>query len=99
MDLHNKKEGKAKAAEKPAAPKKPEPVIYLGPYIKGLVNPGVVFTNGLPGNLKQAVKELPEIGELCIPISQAVAARKKLSQPGSSLSIFYSKAQTYRKEI
>lgn len=93
MDLH---ENNQKPMSQSKVRKK-EPVIYLGPNIKAVVNTGTVFTNGLPEHLKKAVKEMPEIGELLIPLSQAVEARKKLLQPGSSLGIFYNKAQTYRK--
>jgi hypothetical protein len=94
MDLH---ENNQKPMSKSKVLRKKEPVIYLGPNIKAVVNTGTVFINGLPEHLTKAVKEMPEIGELLIPLSQVVEVRKKLSQPGSSLGIFYNKAQTYRK--
>nr|DAU15674.1 MAG TPA: hypothetical protein [Caudoviricetes sp.] len=96
MDLHEKKQKPAEQA-KATIPRRKEPVVYLGPHIKEVVNAGTVFTNGLPEHLKQAVKKMPEIGELLIPLSQVVEARKKLSIPGSSLGIFYNKAKSYKK--
>ena len=97
MDLHEKKVQKSEKRAKVAIPKRKEPVVYLGPHIKEVVNAGTVFTKGLPEHLSQAVEEMPEIGELLIPLSQVVEARKKLSIPGSSLGIFYNKAKTYMK--
>ena len=48
--------------------------------------------------LKQAVKKMPEIGELLIPLSQVVEARKKLSIPGSYLAFStMAKAKSYKK--
>lgn len=96
MDLHKNKQKPAEQA-KATLPRRKEPVVYLGPHIKEVVNAGTVFTKGLPEHLSQAVEEMPEIGELLIPLSQVVEARKKLSIPGSSLGIFYNKAKTYTK--
>ena len=96
--MDSRKEGKTEKKLQQAVPRKVEAVIYLGPKIKGIVNTGTVFNNGPPDNLGQAVKEMPEIGELLIPLSQVVEARKKLSLSGSSLRIFYEKAKSYRKE-
>lgn len=96
--MDSRKEGKTEKKLQQAVLRKTEAVIYLGPNIKGIVNTGTVFNNGLPDNLRQAVKEIPEIGELLIPLSQVVKARKKLSLPGSSLRIFYENAKAYRKE-
>lgn len=96
MDSHDNT--KLKKREKQVASQKEEPVIFLGPYIKGLVTPGTVFNNGLPPALEEAKKKIPAIGEVLIPISRAADARKQLEQKGSAINAFYKQIENFGKE-
>lgn len=68
--------------------------IYIGPTFKGVVN-GTVFKGDLPPMLQTAIKDLPAIGELIIPITDLVRANKELSIPKSSLNRFFEMAKKY----
>lgn len=68
--------------------------IYIGPTFKGVVN-GTVFKGDLPPMLKTAIKDLPAIGELVIPLADLIEANKKLSIPESSLNRFFEMAKKY----
>lgn len=86
-----------KNTKKAVAPQEPQTVIYLGPSLKNIVLTGTIFNNGLPPRLEAAKTEQPAIGELLIPIGQAVEARKQLAVPGSALRNLYESIT--RKEL
>lgn len=73
-----------------------EAKIYLGPSFSGAVE-GTVYNNGLPPALEEAVKKMPAIGELAVPISRAAEAMKELAKPDSAMRKFYQKALNYGK--
>lgn len=75
-----------------------EAVIYLGPPLKDIVQPGAVFVNGLPPDLKKAQDACLSIGELIVPVSRAAEAMKQIGKAGSSLHVCYAEAGKYRKE-
>ncbi|MFW6680670.1 hypothetical protein ACOAOT_23895 [Lacrimispora sp. AGF001] len=68
--------------------------IYIGPTFKGVVN-GTVFKGDLPPMLQTAIKDLPAIGELVIPLADLIKANKELSIPKSSLNRFFEMAKKY----
>ena len=75
-----------------------EAVIYLGPPIAGVAMQGVVYNNGLPTKLKDAVKELPALEMLLVEIPKVEQARKDLKKKDSAVSICYRKAEEYFKK-
>lgn len=62
--------------------------IYLGPNLKGVMR-GTVFLNGLPPALEEAIRKMPVITELVIPVSNIRYANRELTDPDSALSRFY----------
>lgn len=70
----------------------PEKVTYIGPAIRGVVQPGTVFNNGLPAVLQNKVKELPVLSSLLVPVKELGKARKDLQDGATALSVCYKKA-------
>ena len=85
---------KKTAKAKQSASNKPK--IYVGPSFKGVVS-GTVFTNGLTPSLSDAIKAVPAIAELVIPVCNLSEANKKLADPDSALSRIHRKASAYKK--
>lgn len=75
---------------------KPVASIYIGPSFRGVAS-GTVFINGLAPALGEAIKKVPAIAELVIPVAGIVSANKELSDPGSALSSCYLAAAEYKK--
>lgn len=108
MDTHETKTAvkveKAKMAEQQnteaanavGEEKKQEPVIYLGPYLRRIATPGTVLVNGLTPALEKAKKENPAIGELLVPLSKAVGARKQIEVKGSSMNLIYQNVKNFK---
>lgn len=71
-----------------------ETVCYVGPSTLGITS-GTIYNAGLPPILENAIKELPVIKNLVVPISRLAEANKALGTPGSSMSKFYSIAKDY----
>lgn len=70
--------------------------IYLGPTLKGVIS-GTVFGGGLPQMLQEAIKDVPAIAELVVPLSGLVEASRELTNKNSALNKFYDMAEKYRK--
>ncbi|SEU24324.1 hypothetical protein SAMN05443270_3774 [Lacrimispora sphenoides] len=70
--------------------------IYLGPTLKGVTS-GTVFSGDLPLMLQDAIKDVPVITELVVPLSRLVEAGKELADQNSALNKFYDLAEKYRK--
>ena len=62
--------------------------IYLGPNLKGVLR-GTVFLNGLPPALEEAIRKVPVVAELVVPVSNIRHANRALADPDSALSRFY----------
>lgn len=70
-----------------------ESKIYIGASFKGVAT-GTVFKGGkLAPALEDAIKAVPAIKELVIPVSKLVDARKQLQNKDSALSRFYEAAK------
>lgn len=65
--------------------------MYIGPNIPGIAKRGTVYLEGLPGALAVVIKEMPEVGNLVVPMGQATAAMLELSEQGSARNISYAK--------
>lgn len=74
-----------------------ETACYVGPSTLGIAS-GTIYNAGLPPILEDAIKELPVIKNLVVPISQLAEANKALGIPGSAMNKFYSIAKDYFAE-
>ncbi len=77
---------------------KPAAVIYLGPAIAGVATPGTVYRNGLTPQIRDVIKELPEMNRLLVSTKYAVRMRKELKDPQSAASICYQNVLAYAKQ-
>lgn len=75
-----------------------EPVIYLGPTIYPIVTTGRVFIEQPVPKLLKLIDACTAIGELLIPVSSAVAARKELADSSSRLTACYSAVLKFMEE-
>lgn len=74
-----------------------ESVIYIGASFKGVAT-GTVFKDGkLIPALENAVKAMPAIRELIVPVSKLVEARRQLQNKDSALSRCYEITRNYTK--
>ena len=62
--------------------------IYLGPNLKGVLR-GTVFLNGLPPALEEAIRKVPVVAELVVPVRNIRQVNRELANPDSALSRFY----------
>ncbi len=85
----------AKAQEAKAPAKGKEALVYVGPNQAGALSlrQFTVYRGGLPENLRAAIKEDPNLGQLFVPVADLVAARAELRNNGSRLARAHSEAQ------
>lgn len=86
--MSEKKQAAAQAAKAGA-------VIYLGPEIPGVISAGMVLNNGLTPQMEKAVKELPALKMLLVPVKEAAKVRKELKNEVSAVTVCYKKAVEY----
>lgn len=72
-------------------------VIWLGPSIAGVATTGTVYRNGLTPQMQKAVREVPALDNLLVPVARAVKVRSDLKNPQSAAGICYNKAIEYAK--
>jgi len=95
--MSEKKNIKQPASEQQAESRKTA-VIYLGPAITGVAMPGTVYRNGLTPQLSEAVKEVPSLKKLLVPVDCAQKIRKDLKDLHSAASICYQNVAEYAKK-
>lgn len=91
-----KREG---AESKSAAMKttgKAGPRIYIGPSMRGAIT-GTVYKTELTPALEKAIKEVPAISELVVPLEYLTKANRELSEPDSALSRIYRITEEYKR--
>lgn len=77
----------------------PEPTMYIGPTIAGLLPTSTIFQEGaLPDYVKRKIEECPSIQELILPISEVSKAKNELASGKGAVSIFYRKVQQFIKK-
>ena len=77
----------------------PEPTMYIGPTIAGLLPTSTIFQEGvLPDYVKSKIEECPSIQELILPISEVSKAKNELVAGKGAVSIFYRKVQQFIKK-
>ena len=70
----------------------PDKVVYVGPAIRGVVQSGTVFNNGLPAALQKKIEENPVFGSLLVPVQELGKAKRELRDGATALSACYKKA-------
>lgn len=74
----------------------PEPTMYVGPTIAGLLPTSTIFQGGdLPDYVKRKIEECPSIQELILPITEISKARNEIAAGRGAVSIFYRKVQQF----
>lgn len=100
MTTADKKQA-TKPAAQPAAKHKEkrenEKRMYVGPTIPGVATQNVVYAM-IPEGLKQAIKENPEMGNLCIPVKEYGAAEKMIRTGSGYIASAYKKALEYKEK-
>lgn len=81
------------------AKKNNEHVIYLGPTIKGIVESGTSFTNGLPKKFKEFSEKNPIVNELIVPIKNFADARKELRSDDSPMAVFFNSVKEIAEKM
>jgi len=74
-----------------------ETVIYIGASFKGVTTGTVLKDGKLIPALENAVKAMPAMRELIVPVSKLVEARKQLQNTDSALSRCYEMTRNYTK--
>ncbi len=76
--------------------RKPEPLMYVGPTIPGVAIQNRVY-NGLPEGLQEAMKEVPEFGNLLVPVADYPKAEAMLRTRKGFVASAYRKVAGYKK--
>lgn len=74
-----------------------ETLIYIGASFKGVTTGTVFKGDALTPVLAEAIKKMPAINELLVPVDRLIAARKQLQNKDSAISKFYELSKTYGK--
>ena len=103
MSETTKKTAKTKAAAAAEAAeavkeeaKAAEPVMYAGPTIHGVATQNVVYVE-LPEGLKAAIKAVPVIANLCIPVSKYAEAEKQIREKKGYIWSAYKRALEFKE--
>ena len=74
-----------KSVCKAAAPKLPDPAVYIGPNMGGELpmTQFNVYRGGLPGPVQERVTSDPEFAKLFVSVDGLSAARQELKNPAS----------------
>lgn len=81
-----KKEAKGKTAKLQKVNK--EPVVYLGPNIKGIANYLDIFSDGCDSLFGKKLKEIPLLKELCVPVTKAGDKMAELKRGGAFCKLY-----------
>ena len=73
-----------------------ETLVYLGPTIVGVATQNTFFNNGLSEELKNAIKEMPVINNLIVPLSKYTKASSEINKKEGAMYEFYKIALQYR---
>lgn len=73
-------------------------VQYIGPTIPKVAVTSTVYSNGIPSELQEEIKNCRAINSLIVPLEKLVKARKELEQKDSALCLCYEKAEQYIRQ-
>lgn len=84
---------KEKEIERKEKEQEIEQMVYIGPSIRGIVTRFSAFYHGIPPGLKKAVKELPMLSSLLVPVKQYAQKKQEVEIQGTALHTIYQKAE------
>lgn len=95
---NSKKTGKPDGNSLPQKLQKPvkKRMVYVGPTIAGIVVQNTIFNNGISSLLKEAIKEMPGLESLLVPISELPSAMKEINSKKGALYMLSERAKQYR---
>ena len=97
--MSSKKENAVRKTVKPAAAVKAakvaEPLMYVGPTIRGVAIQNRVYTE-IPETAKTAMAECPLMANLFVPIARYVDAERQLDTGRGELYVAFTAALSYR---
>lgn len=96
--MSSKKENAVRKPVKPAAVKaavKAEPLMYVGPTIRGMAIQNRVYTQ-IPETAKTAMADCPLLANLFVPVLRYPDVEKQLSEGKGSFYVAYNAALSYR---
>ena len=73
-------------------------VQYIGPTIPKAAVTATVYSNGLPAELQEEIKNCRAINSLIVPLEKLVKSQKELKQKGSALQLCYEKVEQYIRQ-
>lgn len=76
----------------------PEPLVYVGPSITGVVIRNTTYGE-LPRNFRAAIKERPWLRGLCVPIARLGEALRQIQTGNGSVFTLYVRALQDSAEI
>lgn len=85
-----------KRAQRPA--KKAERRLYVGPTIYGVARTGSVYI-GTPAGVETARKEVPDIINLFVPITDYGQAQEQIRKGTGYISVAYEHAEAYAEKV
>lgn len=91
MSIEVKKPATAKASKRSGST---DAVAYMGPTIKGVAVNGTVYTNGIPAELEEKIKEVPAIRGLMIKVTNLASAGVAIQTEGTALNNLYKTVET-----
>lgn len=76
-------------------------LVYVGPNIPGgILQRFQVFKGGLPPHAKGLIEQVPEIGELFVPVKDLESMRRKIEDPGTNEArLFYAVQQATARGV
>jgi len=73
-----------------------EPLMYVGPTIAGVAIQNRVY-KGIPEGLKQAIEDMPEFGNLLLPVKDYAMAEEMIRTGKGFVASAYRRAAHYKK--
>lgn len=71
----------------------PNPCVYCGPSVRGVARQYTTYQGGIPGSLKEFIKEHPAARGLIVSTEKFAGIRKRLETHGTAEAIIYKKVK------
>ena len=71
----------------------PSPCVYCGPTVRGVARQYTTYQGGIPGSLKEFIKEHPAARGLIVSTEKFAGIRKRLETHGTAEAIIYKKVK------
>lgn len=72
----------------------PDPFVYCGPSVRGVARQYTTFQGGIPGPLKELIRQHPAVRSLIVPTGRFADVRRKLETIGTAEYIVYQKVRS-----